>query len=675
MKTSYFCRLLACISILAAASSARAQRSLGIDVSDWQGTLTINNWTKIHQPASSGGGGRDFVFLRSTRGGTTGFYDEHDAPNKNGLNTLSQRYDDLQFYDNILNATAVGMLTGPYHFGRPDIISSTQNSGGIANTGTDEANHMLSISGRYMRPGYLLPVYDNEAGASQRTPDQLAQFINDFGQTIFNAKGVFPIVYASTSYASDPATSGNQSGYIRPSVALKMPNLWLARWPNQSNPNSIDVQNIDPPAASGYPNVYGVWNPTYPTIPSPQPWKFWQYASSGYVPISSTGSLNIDTDVAHGDIEFVKDYLVPALWTVDADGQWTTMSNWNSGVDQSSWVDNNGTAHFDAGLAARLPGANDTVQLNRPTGNFLVTLSSGTQSIRRLFSFERLSINGGSLIVSRAAQFDNTATLVSGRFNAGSLTINNTQGGGYNQLGGVTLVSGPVMGNGTFNATAGSFTAQSIRGVTMFIAGTGSVTISANGGSIATSNVPVLAISGSGKFNLNDNDLVINYNAGTPFTQIKNYITTGYTSGSWNGIGINSSAAAAARNSAHITALGYAEATDIGSPATFSGQTIDATSILVRYTAAGDADLNGSVELNDFSALAANFNATGKRWTQGDFNYDGSVDLSDFTLLAANFNYTLPGSSTSVGAVVPEPACGLVVAVGAAIGVTRRRGR
>src|SRR5204862_1382482 len=178
---------------------------------------------------------------------------------------------------------------GPYHFGRPDVIATTLNSGGIANTGTDEANHMLQQASMYMRPGYLLPVYDLEAGGPQRTADELAQFVVDFGQTIYNAKGVWPIVYASSSYASDPATSGNTgSTGIRPSVAQKMPNLWIARWPNQGNPNSIDVQNIDPPAASGYPNVYGVWNPSYPTIPNPQPWKFWQYASSGYTAISST---------------------------------------------------------------------------------------------------------------------------------------------------------------------------------------------------------------------------------------------------------------------------------------------------------------------------------------------------------------------------------------------------
>src|SRR5207244_10976092 len=122
-------------------------------------TLTRSNWQTIHAPASSSGGGRDFVFIRSDRGGTTGTYDEVAR-----TGTLSQRYDDLYFYQNIDRATSIGMFAGPYHFGRSDVIATTANSGGIANTGIDEANHMLQISGPYMRPGYLLPVFDLEAG-------------------------------------------------------------------------------------------------------------------------------------------------------------------------------------------------------------------------------------------------------------------------------------------------------------------------------------------------------------------------------------------------------------------------------------------------------------------------------------------------------------------------------
>jgi hypothetical protein len=46
------------------------------------------------------GDGRDFVFIRSSRGGTTGYYNQSDPDNSDGLNTLSQRYDDPYFVQN-----------------------------------------------------------------------------------------------------------------------------------------------------------------------------------------------------------------------------------------------------------------------------------------------------------------------------------------------------------------------------------------------------------------------------------------------------------------------------------------------------------------------------------------------------------------------------------------------
>src|SRR5439155_4968720 len=88
-------------------------------------------------------------------------------------------------------------------------------------------------------------------------------------------------------------------------------------------------------------------------------------------------------------------------------------------------------------------------------------------------------------------------------------------------------------------------------------------------------------------------------------------------------------------------------------PASFAGWSVDSTSVLVRYTLAGDSNLDHKVDLTDFTFLAANFNGTGRNWLQGDYNYDGNVDLTDFTLLASNFNQAL--ASQDLGAIVPEP--------------------
>ena len=102
------------------------------------------------------------------------------------------------------------------------------------------------------------------------------------------------------------------------------------------------------------------------------------------------------------------------------------------------------------------------------------------------------------------------------------------------------------------------------------------------------------------------------------------------------------------------------------------GQTIDSTSVLIRYTVSGDANLDGTVNLTDFTILAANFNGTAKRWAQGDFNYSGNVDLTDFTFLASNFNQSL--AAQTVAAVVPEPG-GAALALLVAAGWAARRRR
>jgi hypothetical protein len=128
------------------------------------GNISQTTWNNIHDVEN-----RQFVILRSSRGGTTGYYDQSDSDNSNGLNTLSQRYDDPYYVQNINRATTAGMFAGSYHFTRPDIIATTQNSGGIANSGTDEADHFIQMAGPWMRPGYLVPVHDFEAGDGIRT--------------------------------------------------------------------------------------------------------------------------------------------------------------------------------------------------------------------------------------------------------------------------------------------------------------------------------------------------------------------------------------------------------------------------------------------------------------------------------------------------------------------------
>ncbi len=99
---------------------------------------------------------------------------------------------------------------------------------------------------------------------------------------------------------------------------------------------------------------------------------------------------------------------------------------------------------------------------------------------------------------------------------------------------------------------------------------------------------------------------------------------------------------------------------------------------------AGDNNLDGRVNINDLSTLAANWQATGKTWGDGDITYDGIVNLNDLSGLAANWNYGVTGGQsfsdalrqTGLGNVgIPEPSSGLLLIALGAVVAGRRFGR
>jgi hypothetical protein len=211
---------------------------------------------------------------------------------------------------------------------------------------------------------------------------------------------------------------------------------------------------------------------------------------------------------------------------------------------------------------------------------------------------------------------------------------------------------------------AGNVSAQYVRESALTVQG--ELAIVPNGTSSGASRVGALSIDG-GQMDLANNALVVDYSAASPIATIRSLLLSGRAGGTWSGEGLRSSKA-----NASTFALGYAEAAAIFSsfPANFFGQSVDNSTVLVRYTRYGDANLDGKVNALDFNALATNFGGSGKVWTQGDYNYDGTVNTQDFTLLAQNFNGVV--SDASLGGIVPEP-LGLAVFFLASLALQRRR--
>ena len=181
-------------------------------------------------------------------------------------------------------------------------------------------------------------------------------------------------------------------------------------------------------------------------------------------------------------------------------------------------------------------------------------------------------------------------------------------------------------------------------------------TLTVNGTATLTPGGKLLKVTGldvAGRLDLNDGDLLYDYTGTTPQqTTVRGLIATGRAGGAWTGFGLTSTAAK--NDAATATTLGYLEASDYlaanGANATFDGETLDNTAVLVRYTLYGDADLNRAVTVADFNRLAAAFNAAGTVWGSGDFNDDGSTTIADFNALAAHFNASLSAAGAVTAA-------------------------
>ncbi len=93
----------------------------------------------------------------------------------------------------------------------------------------------------------------------------------------------------------------------------------------------------------------------------------------------------------------------------------------------------------------------------------------------------------------------------------------------------------------------------------------------------------------------------------------------------------------------------------------------------------GNANFDSVVDVMDLGILGANFNFSGREWTEGDFNGDGITDVGDLGILGAN--WTTAASlgmapawrSFGLGHAVPEPATMIVCGVGFSLFGMRRR--
>src|SRR3954451_4951678 len=75
-----------------------------------------------------------------------------------------------------------------------------------------------------------------------------------------------------------------------------------------------------------------------------------------------------------------------------------------------------------------------------------------------------------------------------------------------------------------------------------------------------------------------------------------------------------------------------------GATATFDGEALDSTAVVVKYTYYGDTDFNGKVNFDDYVRTDNGFNNHLSGWLNGDFDGNGQVNFDDYVLIDLAFN-------------------------------------
>jgi hypothetical protein len=189
----------------------------------------------------------------------------------------------------------------------------------------------------------------------------------------------------------------------------------------------------------------------------------------------------------------------------------------------------------------------------------------------------------------------------------------------------------------------------------LFDGGGGGDTLVINSGTVvvtATQHLGSLSIApGVAALDLRDHDLIVDYSGASPigasdgaaYTGVTGMIQAGRNHGAWNGAGgIGSSSVVDG-----FTTLAIGEASNLlgldgTATDTWSGHAVDATCILIKLTYAGDANLDGFISGDDYSAIDFSFAAPGAAgYANGDFNYDGIVSGDDYSVI--DFNIVAQG--------------------------------
>jgi hypothetical protein len=349
--------------------------------------------------------------------------------------------------------------------------------------------------------------------------------------------------------------------------------------------------------------------------------------------------------------------LLTPQWNVDANGNWSDDTKWMLGSPQEADAPANFLSSITAPRTINVDGAFTAGSLKFDNANRYTLSGAGQITLEKFVGTTTIDVVNGSHTIDVPVQLHNNAIV----------TITPPAS--------VLTMSGGLSGAGRSltKAGAGVLEMKNIRvGPLNVSAGTVRNTVKAQANHPDGTNVvTALSITAGAQLDLTNNSMVIDYSGpvGTLVGDVRGMLLSNR---------LTTSSATATRR------LGYGD-NAVLSKTTFAGQTVDPSSLLIKFTYAGDADLDGDVDVGDLGALATAWQTAGP-WTAGDFDYTGTIDVNDLGMLATNWQagvgsplgpQSLSDALSSLGlpsVSVPEP--GVMAALSFAfLAASRRSGR
>jgi autotransporter-associated beta strand protein len=399
---------------------------------------------------------------------------------------------------------------------------------------------------------------------------------------------------------------------------------------------------------------------------------------------------------------------ITAPLTMDAAATWFNLQS-DSGKVTIAGV-NNPTTTGTRNLQLR--GAGDG-EINGAIQNTVVTtgsvpvtkFDSGTWTLSGPNSYTgNTTINGGILAVYNSGNLGSSTNVIAlnggtlkalGAVASGTRNVSVSAANGTIDSNGFAVTVGNVAGVGNINvAGAGPLTANHFRVNNLTVTGAAKAATIADLTSSAsvTPNVSIvnsLVVSGVGAVNLNNSRIITNdaqgNEAGATYDGVQGLVQS---------LKIFTDQPLAAANQTAIGVATAAESKSLlsGQTTLWSGQTVDDNDTLVMYTWAGDANLDGKVNADDYASIDLYSTVPGSdSWNHGDFNYNGVINADDYALIdnnVQNLNY-VPiwttdalrnleggGAATAGLTAVPEPtSIGLLMVSAAGLMSRRRRAK